>query len=334
MNMKIRNFAPLLGIKALWQLWVKKGPLILSHGINSECNLRCKFCIYWGEKLKEMEKEEIFRLLDEASSLGVLIYNVWTAEPLMRKDFPEFLEHAKSLGMMTFMVTNGVLLEERVDELSSLDYLSVSVDGTKSYEKLRGTDLGKVLDGINAAIKNGIPTVINCVLNGSNLDEIEDLIHIVEDLGIWISFEPLYEYEDISQDVWEEIGIRNPEKYRKTVDKIIELKREGSPVLNSYTYLTMIRDHYPDFHCHVNDLILHVSSNGQVENCRVYRQNMGEFEGSLSKVLESSKEGRKKRSKECKGCLFFGYAELSLLYSLKPEVIMNCARIFRKFIRS
>ncbi|MDD2666490.1 MAG: radical SAM protein [Methanocellales archaeon] len=332
MNMKIRNFAPLTVMKALWQLWVKKGPLILSHGINSECNLRCQFCIYWREKGEEMGKKEIFRLLDEARSMGVLIYNVWTAEPLMRKDLPECLEYAKSLGMMTFMVTNGVLLKERVDELSNLDYLSVSVDGTKSYEKLRGVDLDRVLDGINAARKKGIPTVINCVLNGKNLDEIEALIRIVEDLGIWISFEPLHEYEDISQDVWDELGLSDLDKYRKTVDRIIELKREGSLVLNSYTYLRMMRDFDPDFRCHVNDIILHVASNGEVENCRVYRQNMGE--GGLGKAWESSKETRKKMSEECNGCLFFGYAELSLLYSLKLEVMLNCARIFRKFIRS
>ncbi len=281
-----------------------------------------------------MEKEEIFRLLDDASSLGVLAYNVWTAEPLMRKDLPECLGYAKSLGMMTFMVTNGVLLKERVDELSNLDHLSVSVDGTKSYEKLRGVDLDRVLNGINAAIKKGIPTVINCVLNGKNLDEIEDLIHIVEDLGIWISFEPLYEYEDISQDVWDELGLSDLGKYRKAVDRIIELKREGSPVINSYTYLRMIRDLDPDFRCHVNDIILHVSSNGEVENCRVYRQNMGRVQGSLGKVWEYSKHKRKKISEECKGCLFFGYAELSLLYSLNPEVILNCARIFRKFVWS
>ncbi len=330
MNRKIKNFAPVMVLKALWQLWVKKGPLILSHGINSECNLSCKFCIYWREKGEEMEKEEIFRLLDEASSLGVLAYNVWTAEPLMRKDLPECLEYAKSLGMMTFMVTNGVLLKERVDELSNLDYLSVSVDGTKSYEELRGVDLGGVLNGINAAIKKGIPTVINCVLNGKNLGEIENLIRIVEDLGIWVSFEPLYEYGDISQDVWDELGLNDLGKYRKTVDRIIELKREGSQVLNSYTYLRMIRDLDPDFRCHVNDIILHVSSKGEVENCRVYRQNMGE--GSLGKAWNYSKDNRKKIP--CEGCLFFGYAELSLIYSLKPEVILNCARIFRKFIRS
>ena len=281
-----------------------------------------------------MGKEEIFRLLDEARSIGVLVYNVWTAEPLMRKDLPECLEYAKSLGMMTFMVTNGVLLKDRVDDLSNLDYLSVSVDGTKSYEKLRGVDLDRVLNGINAARKKGIPTVINCLLNGRNLDEIEALIHIVEDLGIWISFEPLYEYEEIPKDVWDELGISDLGKYRKTVDRIIELKRGGSPVLNSYTYLKMIRDLDPDFRCHVNDIILHVSSNAEVENCRVHRQNMGEVEGRLGKVWECSKDKRKKISEECNGCLFFGYAELSLLYSLKTEVILNCARVFRKFIWS
>ena len=43
----------------------------------------------------------------------------------------------KKLGMITSMVTNGKLLYERAEELGDVDYLSVSVDGIKSYKEIR-----------------------------------------------------------------------------------------------------------------------------------------------------------------------------------------------------
>lgn len=322
----METFAPLILLKALWQLKVKNRPIILSHGINSKCNLRCKFCPYWKEDRGEMSREEVFSLLEEARSLGIMFYNAWTTEPLLRKDLPEILGYAHHLGMMTSLVTNGVLLKKRAKELSDLDYLSVSVDGTESYEEMRGVKLDKVLDGIKRARDMGITTLINCVISGKNLDEIEELIYLAQELGVWISFEPLHEYEEISQEVWEDIGIRDMGKYEKTIDRIIELKEEGCPIIHSKTYLRMIKSLSPDFRCHASDIVLDVTSDGRIENCRVYRESMGDIKDGLGNTWRSSKARRKKISMECKGCLFFGHAELSLLYSLKPEAILNSIR--------
>ena len=312
--------------KAIWRLKVKDRPLILSHEINSKCNLHCKFCPYWKEDRGEMSREEIFSLLKEAKSLGIVLYNAWTVEPLLREDLPEILGHAHHLGMMTSLVTNGVLLKKRIGELSDLDYLSVSMDGIKSFEELRGFKLDGVLDGIKQATDRGIPTAINCIISGKNLDEIEGLIHLAREMGVWISFEPIYEYQGISQEVWEGIGIRDMGRYRKTVDRIIELKKEGAPIINSQTYLKIIKNLSPDFKCHANKVILHVSSDGKVENCRARRDILGKIEDGLDNVWKSSKERRERISKGCEGCLFFGYVDSSLLYALKPEVMINCGR--------
>ncbi|MDI6859434.1 MAG: radical SAM protein, partial [Methanocellales archaeon] len=262
-------FTPLMPLTALWRLKVKNRPLILSHAINSKCNLHCKFCPYWEEDRGEISGEEVFSLLEEAKSLGIILYNAWTVEPLLRKDLPEILKHAHHLGMITSLVTNGVLLKKRAKELSDLDHLSVSVDGIESYEEMRGVKLDKVLDGIKEARDRGITTVINCVISGKNLDEIEELIHLAQELGVWISFEPIHEYEDIPQEVWEDIGIRNMGKYGKIIDRIIELKEEGFPVINSKTYLRMIKSLSPDFRCHASDIVLDVTSDGRIETCRV-----------------------------------------------------------------
>ena len=52
----------------------------------------------------------------------------------------------------------------RAKELSDLDYLSVSVDGIKSYRELRGIDLQDTIAGIKAAKEAGHEVLMNCVI--------------------------------------------------------------------------------------------------------------------------------------------------------------------------
>jgi MoaA/NifB/PqqE/SkfB family radical SAM enzyme len=298
-------------------------PFVLSHGVNSRCNLDCRFCEYWREPKREMSTSEIFRMLDDAKAFGIGVYNAWTVEPLMRPDLPEIIMHAKGLGLITSLVTNGTLLYRRVGELSDLDYLSVSVDGIESYRDIRGADFKQVLEGIKAARDAGHEILINCVISGKNLHEIEALVHLAESLGVWISFEPINEFEGIDGNVWDEFGIRDIPRYESAVDRLIELKRQGSPIINSKTYLRMIKRRSPEFRCHASDIILHVASDGSIESCRVCKEHLGNVADGISRVWTESKEARKRYVKGCKGCLFFGYVENSMLYEFVPEVMAH-----------
>ncbi len=273
-----------------------------------------------------MEKAEIFSMLEQARSMGIMVYNIWATEPLLRKDLPEFLEYASSLGLKTSLITNGVLLEERVDELFNLDFLSISFDGIKTYEEIRGCNVEKILRGIKKAREKKLNIMLNCVLNGKNLVEVEDLIKLAKALGTWISFEPLQEYEEIPQSVWNEIGIRDMQSYRRAIDSIIQMKREGYPVVNSYTYLNMIKELKPQFNCYANEIILHVSLDGRIENCRDRGICLGRVEEGLAKVWKRSRTMRRKLAEECKGCLAFGYVESSLARDMKLEVVLNYCR--------
>ena len=316
-------FSPVLTLRALWQLRVRKRPFVLSHGINARCNLQCRFCEYWKEHGDEMETGEIFNLLDAARSFGIRVYNAWTAEPLMRKDLSEILEHAHGLGMVTSLITNGKLLKKRIPDLSDLDYLSISVDGIKTFKEIRGIDFDCVLDGIIAAKEAGHKILLNCVISGGNLDEIRNLVYLARDLGVRISFEPIHEFSGIEQSVWDEIGIRDTGKYERAVDQIIGLKKNGFPIINSFTYLKMIRSLKPDFRCHAGDLILHVTADGKIENCRVCRTYLGDVSEGIANVWKSSEGLRKRASETCGGCLFFGYVENSMLYDFNREVIAH-----------
>jgi len=255
-------FSPVLASKALWQLRVRKRPFVLSHGINARCNLQCKFCEYWKEEGAEMETGEILNLLDEARSFGIGAYNAWTAEPLLRNDLPEILEHAHDLGMVTSLITNGKLLKKRIPDLSDLDYLSVSLDGIKTFQEIRGFEFDCVLDGIMDAKGAGHNILLNCVISGKNLDELRNLVYLARDLGVWISFEPIHEFGGISGQVWDELGIRDMGAYGRAVDQIIGLKKNKFPIINSLTYLAMVKNLKPDFRCHVSDIVLHVTADG------------------------------------------------------------------------
>lgn len=318
------KYSPFIAVKAIWQMHIRKRPFVLSHAINSRCNMKCSFCEYWKTEGKEMETEDIFRMLEEARSFGIMVYNAWTVEPLLREDLPQILAYAKKLGMITSLITNGLLLEKRADELENLDYLSVSVDGISSYREIRGVSIDRIMPGILKArtvVKN--PLLMNCVISGKNLDDIEELILMAKELDVKISFEPMYEFKGIGKDTWENMGIRDAEKYQKTVDLITRMKKEGYPIINSCTYLSMIRDMKTNFTCHANNIILDVTAEGNIENCRVIRKPLGNIREGIKTVWGRTGKLRKDTANSCDKCLFFGYVENSLMYNFNPEVIRH-----------
>ncbi len=318
------TFHPKTALKALVQMRVRKRPFVLSHGINAKCNLRCPFCEYWRTPGPEMTTEAIFAMLGDAKSFGIGVYNAWTAEPLLRPDLPDILGHAKSLGMVTSLITNGQLLSKRASELCDLDLLSVSVDGIDSYREIRGASIEPVLEGIRAAQEAGHRVLMNCVISRKNLGELEDLVRLAEELGALISFEPLHETPGF-EGVWDEMGVRDSDlpDYRRSVERLIDMKKKGRPIINSLTYLRMVRDRRPEFRCHAPQIVLSVASDGTVATCRVHKEPLGTISEGIARVWESSTERRDEIVRECKGCLFFGYVENSLLYDFRPEVLAH-----------
>jgi MoaA/NifB/PqqE/SkfB family radical SAM enzyme len=309
---------------------VKKAPIVLCHSITNECNLRCKFCLFWRKRLfePELSLEEIKNLIDQAIALGATVYNVWGGEPLIRGDLSKCLAYAKQMGMSNFLITNGILLEERINEIAPyLDYLAISIDGIETYSELRiGGEFSKVLRGLEIAARYRsrykFKTAINCVITSKNIFELEKLVEIAENHGVGILFEPVHEYEELPKEIWQELGIRNLMEYSRAIDRLIELKKKGYRILNSIAYLKMIRDLKPNFNCCIDRFLLHVESNGVVKMCKGIVGSIRER--SLKEIWYSkAAEHLRREAGKCKGCLFSSYVEGSLFYSGKLSVIIN-----------
>lgn len=310
-------------LKGFWQLKIRRKPFVLSHEVNSECNLRCDFCSNWRNDKDELSKNEVFELIEEAKRFGMLLYNIWGTEPLLREGLDQIIDYANEKDLLTSLVTNGVLLKNKIKKIQNLDYLTVSLDGLSVHEEIRDVDVDNILEGIEAADERDVFVGINCVINKRNLSEIPDLIDYCNKNGFPISFEPVYEYGEIGDGVWDKYSLKGSEELNHTVKKIKEMKKSGAPIINSFTYLDKINDLENTFCCKSDLPIMHIDSEGELKVCRVNNQQLGSYKKGLGSLWEETKQKRNEITEECDGCFFFGYVESCYMNKLKIEPIRN-----------
>lgn len=174
----------------------------LRISVTDLCNLRCKYCmpeegIYKCNHDDILSVEEIIKIAEEFTKLGIDKIRLTGGEPLVRKGILEIVEGIGKLeGLRDFaMTTNGIYLSKYAEELKRLGLNRVNIsldtlDKDKYYEITGGGDLNKVLEGIAICKEVGLePIKINVVvMKGFNDDEIRDFIELTRDEDIDIRF--------------------------------------------------------------------------------------------------------------------------------------------------
>lgn len=174
----------------------------LRISITDRCNLRCTYCM--PEKGVEqvyhdniMSLDELYAIVKETSELGIEKVRITGGEPLVRKGIISFIKKIKSIDKIkeVSITTNGILLEENIDELydAGLDRINISLDTfmEKRYEEItRRKGLKKVLNSIDKAIKKGFKRIkINTVITRElNFDEISSFVDLARQKSIDVRF--------------------------------------------------------------------------------------------------------------------------------------------------
>jgi cyclic pyranopterin phosphate synthase len=192
-------------------------PTVDTHGrplrnlrisVTDRCNLRCGYCMpeenyVWLPRRDILDFEEISRLVDCFTDLGVDKVRLTGGEPLLRHDLAKLVHMlaAKPAVNDLALTTNGVLLGEQATALAAagLHRLTVSLDTLREdrfRELTRRDTLPAVLAGIEAAHRAGFrPLKIDTVvMRGCNDDEIADLIEFGRRYGAEVRF---IEYTDV-----------------------------------------------------------------------------------------------------------------------------------------
>lgn len=156
------------------------------------CNLNCEHCGAKKEKYtKELETEEIKKVIDQISKMGSKYFEVTGGEPLLRKDLLEVFEYAKSKGLKTSLATNGFLIDkDNVSKISQVfDIFQISLDGPeKIHNEIRGNKFAfkkviRAVELLKKSDKNPYLT-ISSVITSHNFPYLEEMAKIISKLNV------------------------------------------------------------------------------------------------------------------------------------------------------
>lgn len=173
----------------------------LRISVIDRCNLRCVYCMpEEGIECIPHEEiltyDEILKICNVVSELGIKKIKITGGEPLIRKDIVNLIRDIKNLDKIeqVTLTTNGILLYDMLDDLydAGIDAINISLDTLErnNFKKITRRDgLEKVLKSIDKAYDLGIRVKINCLaIRDFNIDEIADIASFAEDRNIDVRF--------------------------------------------------------------------------------------------------------------------------------------------------
>lgn len=172
-------------------MFIPKFPLHFVFILSNRCNLACIHCSSNADLCGALgySTEEALDIVDQMSAIGVMDVAFSGGEPLLRKDLPQLVAHARSLGMTAGTSTNGYPLTDRNARKlydAGLTRLQVSLDGTEEmHDRIRGKGaFAKAIEAINRSLTHGLTTHICFTAMRMNAHLLPNMIALARELGV------------------------------------------------------------------------------------------------------------------------------------------------------
>jgi radical SAM protein with 4Fe4S-binding SPASM domain len=169
-------------------------PVLSEIAVTYRCQNRCDFCYasspYRGREVEEMKTAEIRQVIDKiCDEAQVPTISFTGGEPTLREDLPEMIAHARSRGMRTNLITNGIRCadEKYVDELAAagLNSSQVSLEAHEAglHDRITGNagSFDKTVRGIHRLKDAGIHTHTNTTISRLNKNHLPPLVRYVKE---------------------------------------------------------------------------------------------------------------------------------------------------------
>jgi len=334
----------------------KSAPIWVTFDVTSNCPCRCEYCNYWENKDENLSTDKLKTILKRLRETGVLYLGISGGEPMIRKDLPEIVRYAKSLGMIVGMNTSGIVAREEAYRSlmeAGIDTICFSIDGAtaETHEKSRKIPVfSRTVQSIQMAVKirneEGFKTRINTstVITKANLNELEEISHFREVLGVdRTNFQPVWEGAFNSVQLDAELGFKAED--RTLLEKVRDLLK-GLPNTNFKKYLDLLPDFYTDYEgkvrpieCYAGRAFAYVTAQGVMYPCSILPRPLGSLLDEDPKEFLKTKKTRsilhQAASQGCKGCSLVCYMERNvMLNSLRNplnlwEILVQRYLLFR-----
>lgn len=182
-----RGRSDYLKLDRLSELWI--------HANNS-CNLQCTHCLVnsgpWSDK--GLDTKTLFKLIDEASDLGVYRFFFTGGEPFIRKDIFDLINQVtKGTDTELIVLTNGMFfnykdyLQQFLKVYRNKVKLQISLDGStpQANDNIRGKGtFNKIIKGIKTAVEHELDPTITTVINSDNVDDLRNITRLLHQIGV------------------------------------------------------------------------------------------------------------------------------------------------------
>jgi len=156
-----------------------------------------------ANRRRELSKEEIKDILEQAHAMGIREAVLTGGEPLLRNDLIEICAYCKEINMRSIVTTNGTIIDSGLAQrvvCSGLQHLHFSLDGLQeANDFMRGEgNFKKTIEAIqllnSLRVKNNHkPSLgIACTVMAGNVDDLFPLCEYADEINVdVINFLPL-----------------------------------------------------------------------------------------------------------------------------------------------
>ena len=292
----------------------------LRISVTDRCNFRCTYCmpadnVEFMDRSNLLSFEEIQRVAQIVSRMGINRLRLTGGEPLMRKNLPVLIKMLNEVDGIDdiAMTTNAYFLKDQAQSLkdAGLKRLNVSLDALdpKKFRDVNRRDcLQSVLDGLDTARQVGFKSIkINAVaVRNFSETEIMSLIEMGRSDGFEIRF---IEFMPLDSDkVWE----RDKVLFGHEIVNMIKENYELVPIDNSLEIGPASEYNFADGKGKIG--IITAVSNPFCDHCNRIRMTA---DGKLRTCLFSTKETNLKE------LIRSGATDETIIETLKQAVLVK-----------
>lgn len=197
--------------------------------ITNRCNLLCDHCYMAADahtSPDELTDEETIALVKQMGARKLPALFLSGGEPMMRKNFWEILELARSYGIRVTVSTNLTMLDREAAKrlkANGIDWIATSLYGPADFHDAM-VGVPGTRDRVVAAIKllreEGVNVAIKTAISKATWPYIYDLIAEARELGVGLMY--FCDLITAGRSEGEDDGRITPQQWRELADYIIE----------------------------------------------------------------------------------------------------------------
>lgn len=164
------------------------GPVVVWNSTRT-CNLNCRHCYMEADNAPhsgELTTDEAKRFIDDLAAYRVPALLFSGGEPLMRPDFFQLAEYARSKGLRPTLSTNGTLINretaQRIKDVG-VTYVGISLDGLAEVnDRFRGKAgaCEQAVAGIRNCVAVGQRVGLRFTINRHNFAQLDNIFDFIE----------------------------------------------------------------------------------------------------------------------------------------------------------